>query len=108
MNSVVCKQDVALWGAQRPDERNSVLKSSSGVINMTCHIEYRIIRCSCFEIENVTGERYQSMLLHYAFLRFWLLQEDYILSTAWFSFTFLKLSYILFEKQVSKQLDWEW
>lgn len=106
INGVVPKQNVKIWGAERPDKHNQGLMKSPGAM-MWCSIsKERVIGSYILKKGNLTGESYRNMLIIYAFPRFVLLREDYFSAEQRSSAQF-QVSYDLIEQQASKQLDWE-
>jgi len=78
INGVVNKQNVRIWGTERPEEINPIVLNSPGVMTWCAISKGRIIGPYFFENENVTGETYRSMLIRYAFPRFRELREDFV------------------------------
>ena len=74
----VNKQNVRIWGTERPTENNPVIMHSPSLMVWCAMSKERIIGPYFFENENVSGESYRNMLIHYAFPRLNNLRDDYI------------------------------
>lgn len=78
LNGHVNKQNVRIWGTERPNEGNEVYQHSPSVMAWCAIAKTKVIGPYFFENGNVTGESYRNMLIHYAFPRFASLPDDYI------------------------------
>ena len=78
LNGSVSKQNVRIWSTERPTEGNQSFLNSPNVIVRCFVAKGKFIGTYFFEDENVSGENYRNMLIHYAFLRFASLRGGYI------------------------------
>ena len=72
------KQNVRIWGEQRPTIVNIPTLNCPSVTNWCAISKQRVIGPSLFENENVTGENYRNVLINFAFLRFKRNLPDYL------------------------------
>lgn len=78
MNGVVNKQNVRTWDAERPNEHKMVVINNPGVMTWVAASKDLIMGSYIFNNVKITGERYRTMLIHFAFPRFRLLHQDYM------------------------------
>ena len=78
INGYVNKQNVRVWGKQRPIEGNQLTLNSSGVMVWCTISKYGVIGPYFFNNQNVRGDTYRNMLIQYAFPKFAALRSDYI------------------------------
>lgn len=78
LNGYVNKQNVRIWGEQRPTQVHQATLNSPSVMVWCAISKQRVIGPFFFENENVTGESYRNMLINYAFPRFERNLSDYI------------------------------
>ena len=74
----VNKQNVRIWGNERPSEGNQVFMQSPNVMVWCAVTREKVISPYFFEDGNVDGEKYRNMLIDYAFPRFATWKQDYI------------------------------
>lgn len=75
MNVVASKQNMRIWGNQRPMEHIPTVLNSPGVMNW-CVISDKSVIGSFFQYDNVSRELYERILIKYAFTQFLSLKED--------------------------------
>lgn len=78
LNGFVNKQNVRIWGDERPNDVNEHTLHSPSVMVWCAISKDRVIGPYFFENGTVTGELYKNMLSQYAFPRFSRLRPDYI------------------------------
>ena len=78
LNGSVNKQNVRIWGTERPTDGNQSFMNSPSVMVWCAIGKEKVIGPYFFENENVNGENYRNMLINYAFPRFASLRRDYI------------------------------
>ena len=77
--SSVNKKNLQTWGTKRPTKGNQLFLNSPSVMVWCAIAKEKVIGPYFFEDENVNGENYRNMLIHYASTRFASLKGENIL-----------------------------
>ena len=78
LSGSVNKINMRIWDTERPNESKQSFMNSPSVMVWCAVAKEKVTGTYFFEDENVNGEKYRNMLIHYAFTSFASLKGDYI------------------------------